>query len=316
MLETSARLLRLLSLLQTPRDWPGTELAQRLGVSARTVRRDVDRLRTLGYVVHATAGAPGYRLGAGAGVPPLLLDDDEAVAVAVGLGTAAVSGVAGIEDTSIRALVKLEQVLPSRLRHRVGALRAATLPLANTAGAVDPTALTAIAAAIRDRESLRFDYRARDGTEGRRAAEPYRMVCSGQRWYVVAWDSTRSDWRTFRVDRMRLRTPNGPRFTAREPPGGDLARYVAEQISVNAYRYRARVVMHAPADVVAARLPPTVATVEPDGDDACVLRTGANSLDELATWIAQVGVAFTVREPPELVDHLRALAARILDATR
>jgi len=155
-----------------------------------------------------------------------------------------------------------------------------------------------------------------DNDEGRRAAEPYRMVCSGQRWYVVAWDSTRSDWRTFRVDRMRLRTPNGPRFTAREPPGGDLARYVAEQISVNAYRYRARVVMHAPADVVAARLPPTVATVEPDGDDACVLRTGANSLDELATWIAQVGVAFTVREPPELVDHLRALAARILDATR
>ncbi|MGW0594772.1 helix-turn-helix transcriptional regulator [Streptosporangium sp. NPDC002607] len=316
MVETSARLLRLLSLLQTPKDWPGTELAERLGVSARTIRRDVDRLRALGYVVHATAGTPGYRLGAGTGVPPLLLDDDEAVAVALGLGTAAVSGVAGIGDTSVRALVKLEQVLPPRLRHRVGALRTATLPLANTADAVDPTVLTAIAAAIRDRDSLRFDYRVQDGTEARRTAEPHRLVSSGRRWYLVAWDTTRSDWRTFRVDRMRLCSPNGPRFTPRQPPGGDLARYVAEQISVSPYRYRGRFTMHAPADVIAARMPPTVATVEPDGDDACVLNTGSNSLDELAIWVAQIGVAFEVHEPPELIEHLRTLGTRLLDATR
>ncbi|MCP2341584.1 helix-turn-helix transcriptional regulator [Actinomadura rupiterrae] len=313
MLETSARLLRLLSLLQSPRDWPGSELAEQLGVSPRTIRRDVDRLRELGYVVHATAGAPGYRLGAGTGVPPLLLDEEEAVAVAVGLGTAAVSGVAGIGETSVRALEKLEQVLPSRLRHRVGSLRAATVPLA-AAGAVDPATLTAIAAAIGNREGLRFDYRARDGAEAPRAAEPYRLASSGRRWYLVAWDTGRGDWRTFRVDRMRLRSPNGPRFTPREPPGGDLARYVAEQISVRPYRYQGRFTLHAPAGVVAARVPPTVATVEPRGEDACVLNAGSNTLDELAVWVAQIGVPFEVHEPPELAVHLRALAARLLDA--
>ncbi|MGY1718317.1 helix-turn-helix transcriptional regulator [Blastococcus sp. SYSU DS0552] len=316
MLETSARLLRLLSLLQMPRDWPGAELAQRLGVSTRTIRRDVDRLRELGYSVHATAGSPGYRLGAGTGVPPLLLDDDEAVAVAVGLGTAAVSGVAGIEETSVRALVKLEQVLPPPLRHRVSALRAATVPLASPAGEVDPAALTAIATAVRDRESLRFDYRSRNGAEGRRTAEPHRLVSSGRRWYLVAWDTSRSDWRTFRVDRMRLRTPNGPRFAPREPPGGDLTRYVSEQISIHPYRYRGRFTVHAPADVVATRMPPTVAAVEPAADDRCVLNAGANSLDELSVWVAQLGVPFEVHEPPELIEHVRALGARLLDAAR
>ncbi|GAA3647757.1 WYL domain-containing protein [Nonomuraea antimicrobica] len=314
MLETSARLLRLLSLLQAPRDWPGAELAERLGVSARTIRRDVDRLRELGYLVHATAGTPGYRLGAGTGVPPLLLDDDEAVAVAVGLGTAVASGVAGIEETSVRALVKLEQVLPPRLRQRVGALRSATVPLRSPSGAVDPAVLTAIATAVRDRESLRFDYRARDGAEGRRTAEPHRLVSSGRRWYLVAWDTGRSDWRMFRVDRMRLRTPNGPRFAPREPPGGDLARYVSEGISTYPYRYRGRFTVRAPADVVAARMPPTVAAVEPATDDTCVVNAGADSLDALAAWVAQLGAPFEVHEPPELVEHVRALGARLLDA--
>lgn len=314
MLETSARLLRLLSLLQTPRVWPGAELAERLGVSARTIRRDVERLRDLGYTVHATAGTPGYRLGAGAGVPPLLLDDDEAVAVAVGLGTAAVSGVAGIEETSVRALIKVEQVLPSRLRHRVGALRSAVVQLASPVSGVDPTVLTAIATAIRDRESLRFDYRARDGAAGRRTAEPHRLVSSGRRWYLVAWDSERQDWRTFRVDRMGLHTPNGPRFTPREPPGGDITRYVSEQISIYPYHYHGRFTVHAPAQVVETRMPPTVASVEPATDDTCVVRAGSNSLDELAIWVGQLGVAFEVHEPPELVDHIRALGARLLDA--
>ncbi|NJP94426.1 WYL domain-containing protein [Nonomuraea sp. FMUSA5-5] len=314
MLETSARLLRLLSLLQTPKDWPGTELAERLGVSPRTVRRDIDRLRELGYTVEATAGVPGYRLGAGSGLPPLLLDDDEAVAVAIGLGTAAVSGVAGIGETALRALAKLERVLPSRLRHRVGSLRSATVPLTAQATAVDPAALTAIAAAVRDRESLRFDYRAHDGTEDRRTAEPYRLVSSGRRWYLVAWDTGRGDWRTFRADRLRLRTPNGPRFAPREPPSDDLVRYITERISVDPYRYRGRFTVRAPAGDVAARMPPTIAVVEPAGAGACVLTTGSNSLDDLAMWVAQLGVPFTVHEPPELVEHVRAIGTRLVAA--
>ncbi|WP_329429433.1 YafY family transcriptional regulator [Streptosporangium sp. NBC_01495] len=316
MLETSARLLRLLSLLQTPRDWPGAELAERLGVSPRTIRRDIDRLRELGYVVHATAGTPGYRLGAGAGLPPLLLDDDEAVAVAIGLGTAAVSSVAGIQETSVRALAKLEQVLPPRLRQRVGDLRSVTVPLVGPAAAVDPAVLTAIAAAVRGRESLRFDYRSHDGTEDLRTAEPYRLVNSGRRWYLLAWDTGRDDWRTFRVDRLRLRTPNGPRFTPREPPGADLVLYISERISVDPYRYRGRFTVHAPADVIAARMPPTMAVVEPAGDGVCVLSTGSNSLDELAMWVAQLGVPFEVHEPPELIRHIRALGTRLVDAAR
>ncbi|MFB4306371.1 helix-turn-helix transcriptional regulator [Actinomadura sp. GTD37] len=316
MLETSARLLRLLSLLQTPRDWPGTELAERLGVSSRTIRRDVDRLRELGYAVHATAGAPGYRLGAGSGLPPLLLDDDEAVAVAIGLGTAAVSDVAGIQETSVRALAKLERVLPARLRSRVGALRSITVPLTGAAAGVDPSVLTAIAAAVRDRESLRFDYRSHDGTAQRRTAEPYRLVNSGRRWYLVAWDPGRDDWRTFRVDRLRLRTPNGPRFTPREPPSGDLVRYISERISAAPYRYRGRFTVQAPADAIAARMPPTMAVVDPVGDDVCVLTTGSNSLDELAMWVGQLGVPFHVDEPPELRHHIRALGDRLIEATR
>ncbi|MFG6191698.1 helix-turn-helix transcriptional regulator [Nonomuraea sp. JJY05] len=316
MLETSARLLRLLSLLQTPKDWSGTELAERLGVTSRTIRRDVDRLRELGYVVHATAGTPGYRLGAGAGLPPLLLEDDEAVAVAIGLGTAAVSGVAGIQETSVRALAKLEQVLPPRLRHRVGDLRSVTVPLAGPATAVDPAVLTGIAAAVRHRESLRFDYRSHDGTEDRRTAEPYRLVNSGRRWYLVAWDTGRDDWRTFRVDRLRLHTPNGPRFTPREPPSADLVRYVSERISVDPYRYRGRFTVHAPADVVAARMPPTMAVVEPADDGTCILSAGSHSLDELAMWTAQLGVPFEVHEPPELIQHIRALGTRLVDAAR
>ncbi|MFI6739110.1 helix-turn-helix transcriptional regulator [Nonomuraea sp. NPDC050451] len=316
MLETSARLLRLLSLLQTPKDWSGAELAERLGVSARTIRRDIDRLRELGYVVHATAGTPGYRLGAGAGLPPLLLEDDEAVAVAIGLGTAAVSGVTGIQKTSVRALAKLEQVLPPRLRNRVGDLRSVTVPLAGPATAVDPAVLTGIAAAVRHRESLRFDYRSHSGTEARRTAEPYRLVNSGRRWYLVAWDTGRDDWRTFRVDRLRLHTPNGPRFTPRELPSADLVRYVSERISVDPYRYRGRFTVHAPADVIAARMPPTMAVVEPTDDGACILSAGSHSLDELAMWMAQLGVPFEVHEPPELIQHIRALGTRLVDAAR
>ncbi|RCV50191.1 helix-turn-helix transcriptional regulator, partial [Marinitenerispora sediminis] len=192
MLETSARLLRLLSLLQTHRDWTGAELADRLGITTRTVRRDVEKLRTLGYPVHAAPGvAGGYRLGAGAALPPLLLDDDEAVAVAVGLRTAAGGTVAGIEESSVRALAKLEQVLPSRLRHRVTTLHAVTVAVPDSGAAVAPDVLTAIAAACRAHERLRFDYRDHAGQPSVRDVEPHRLVHTGRRWYLVAWDTDR-----------------------------------------------------------------------------------------------------------------------------
>ncbi|MEW9554386.1 helix-turn-helix transcriptional regulator [Nonomuraea sp. NPDC050783] len=314
MLETSARLLRLLSLLQTHRDWPGTELAERLGVSTRTVRRDVGRLRELGYPVHAVAGTPGYRLGPGTQVPPLLLDDDEAVAVAVGLRTAAGGSVSGIEETSLRALAKLERVLPSRLRHRVHALRSMTVPMGRAGSVVDPAALAAIAAACRDRETLRFDYRAHDGQDSVRAAEPYRLVHSGRHWYLLGWDTGRAAWRTYRIDRLSLRTPNGPRFAPREPPEDDAAAYVSRSISSSPYRYQARFTVHAPAEVVAGLMPATAGTIEPIDERSCALSSGANHLDELAVWVALMDIDFVVHEPPELVGRVRALAARLTGA--
>lgn len=216
MLETSARLLRLLSLLQAHREWSGADLADRLGVTSRTIRRDVDRLRELGYPVNASPGTGGgYQLGAGAELPPLLLDDDEAVAVAVGLRTAAGQGIEGIGETSVRALAKLEQVLPSRLRRRVSALNTFTVPMLRgpQPSAVDPGVLTELANACRDGERLRFEYRDHGGSPTRRNVEPHRLVCTERRWYLVAWDVDRDDWRTFRADRITPTPPHGPRFT-------------------------------------------------------------------------------------------------------
>jgi predicted DNA-binding transcriptional regulator YafY len=219
MLETSVRLLRLLSLLQARPDWSGAELADRLEVTTRTVRNDIERLRILGYQVHSTTGtAGGYRLGAGATLPPLLLDDEEAIAVAVSLHAAAGGTVTGIEETSLRALTKLRQMLPSQLRHRTDAVRAATVSVAGRGPTVDAETLLRIAAAIRNSERLRFDYLDHDGTASRRSAEPHRLVFTGRRWYLLAWDDDRQDWRTFRADRIRPRTPNGPPFTPRQPP--------------------------------------------------------------------------------------------------
>src|SRR3954449_1666002 len=221
----SGRLLDLLSLLQARRDWPGAELAERLEGSGRPTRRDVARLRVLGYPVDALTGpAGGYRLRAGSAMPPLLLDEDEAIAIAVGLSTAARASVAGIEETSIRALVKLEQVLPTHLRRRVAALGSATIAAPASGPMVDPQHLTTIAAACRDSERLRFGYRSRDGTETRREVEPHALVNLGRRWYVVGWDRGREGWRTFRVDRVRRPAASG-RFTARRLPGGDAAEY-------------------------------------------------------------------------------------------
>ncbi|HYM56942.1 MAG TPA: YafY family protein [Solirubrobacteraceae bacterium] len=315
MTETSGRLLKLLSLLQTRRDWPGGELAHRLGVSGRTIRRDIERLRELGYPVDALTGpAGGYRLHAGTAMPPLLLDDDEAVAIAVGLRTAARASVTGIEETSVRALVKLEQVLPPHLRRRVNALQSATATLVATGPTVDPAALTAIAGACRDRERLRFAYRSRDGTESRRCVEPLSLVNLGRRWYLVAWDCDRQDWRTFRVDRLERPSPAGTRFAPRDLPDGDAAAYVAASLSGAPYRYQARVTLQAPAEEVAKRSPYMWGSVEAIDERTCEYRTGDDSLDWLAMRVGMLGVEFEVHEPPELIERFELLAGRFVRA--
>jgi predicted DNA-binding transcriptional regulator YafY len=316
MLETSARLLRLLSLLQTPREWTGAELGERLGVSPRTVRNDVDKLRELGYPVLATRGAAGgYRLGAGAAMPPLLLDDEEAVAVAVGLRTVATGAIAGIEEASLRALAKLEQVLPSRLRTRVGGLRSiiTPVPFASAAPAVDPDVLTAVAASCRARERLRFSYLSHDGSASERDAEPYQLVNWGRRWYLVAFDVGRGDWRTFRVDRITPRTPGGGRFTPRPLPAADpaaVADWVARRVATGAWRYRARVTVFAPAAAVSERIGPYVGTVTAVSSESCTLDTGSDSLATMAVYLGFLGWDFRVDSPPELAGEVRALAER------
>ena len=315
MLETSARLLRLLALLQTPRDWTGIDLAQRLGVDVRTVRRDIQKLRDLGYPVHATPGAAGYRLGAGTKLPPLLLDDDEAVAVAIGLRTAASGTITGIEDTSLRALAKLEQVLPSRVRHRINLLHSVTVTVPSTGPTVDPDVLTAVAAACREPHRLRFDYQSHDGTDSLRDTEPHRLVHTGRRWYLIGWDTDRRDWRTYRVDRIHPRIPSGPRFTPRQAPDADLTGYLTHGVSTAPYRYQARITLYAAAETAAERIPPTVGVIEAVDPQTCLLRTGSNSLDEIAVHVALFGFRFRVHQPPELIAHLRSLTARLADAT-
>ncbi len=309
MLETSARLLRLLSLLQARRDWTGGELADRLGVTTRTVRNDVDRLRRLGYPVEARPGATGgYRLGSGGTLPPLLLDDDEAVAVAIGLRTATNGG--GIEETSLRALAKLQQVLPSRLRRRVGAFQTSTLSVPSRGPRVDLDVLTMIASACRDHERLRFDYRTHSGAAGRRSVEPYRLVSDRQRWYLVAWDLDRDDWRTFRVDRMDPLTPAGPRFTPRPlPPDEEITARVARGAGAATWRYRARVIVHAPAEHVRTRLPIPV-DVEPLGTDRCAFEPGSDHPEMLALYLGMLGADFEIADSPELVTALGVLASR------
>ncbi|MFJ4835705.1 helix-turn-helix transcriptional regulator [Streptomyces sp. NPDC088747] len=314
MLETSARLLRLLSLLQAHREWSGPDLADRLGVTPRTVRRDVDRLRELGYPVNASPGTGGgYQLGAGAELPPLLLDDDEAVAVAVGLRTAAGQGIEGIGETSVRALAKLEQVLPHRLRRRVGALNAFTVPMLRgpQPSAVDPAVLTELANLCRDAERLRFEYRDHEGAVSRRTVEPHRLVCTERRWYLVAWDVDREDWRTFRVDRVTPTPPHGPRFTPRTPPAEDLAAYVSRGVSTRAYASHAVVRLLVPVAEAAERISPSAGTLEAEGEDSCVLRTGAANLDVMVLHVMMTGLEFEVLEPAELTGAIRTARDRL-----
>jgi predicted DNA-binding transcriptional regulator YafY len=308
--------LELLSLLQTRREWSGSELAGRLEVSRRTIRRDVGRLRDLGYPVESLAGpAGGYRLRAGTAMPPLLLDNDEAIAIAVGLRTAARASVTGIDEAAVRALVKLEQVLPAHLRRRVAALGSATIAPPLGGPTVDPRHLTVIAGACRDSECLRFAYQSRDGTDSRREVEPHSLVNLGRRWYLVAWDRRREDWRTFRVDRLERPTSSGVRFEPRGLPARDAAAYVEQSITGAPNRYEARVTLQAPADQIAGRVSAYWGTIEEKDARSCEYRTGDDDLGWLALRIAMLGVDFEVREPPELAEHLRALADRLRRAT-
>jgi predicted DNA-binding transcriptional regulator YafY len=278
----------------------------------------VDRLRELGYPVNASPGTGGgYQLGAGAELPPLLLDDDEAVAVAVGLRTAAGQGIEGIGETSVRALAKLEQVLPNRLRRRVSALNAFTVPMLRPgppSGPVDPAVLTELAHLCRDAERLRFEYRSHTGAPSRRTVEPHRLVCTERRWYLVAWDVDRADWRTFRVDRITPKPPHGPRFTPREAPAEDLAAYVSEGVSRRAYATQAAVRLLVPLHEAAERISPSAGMLEADGEDACVLRSGAANLDAMVVHVMMTGFEFEVLEPEELTEAIRTARDRLARA--
>jgi predicted DNA-binding transcriptional regulator YafY len=301
-------MLQLLSLLQTHRYWSGGELAGRLEVSERTLRRDVDRLRELGYPVDAVRGvAGGYQLQAGAVLPPLLLDDEEAVAIAVGLRAAAGGMVAGIEETSVRALSKLVQVMPPRLRRRVDALQSYTVPAAFSGGPTfDASVLSTLAMACRDDERLRFDYTPRDGETMARTVEPHRLVSLGRRWYLVAYDLLRHDWRSFRVDRLSDPETTGVRFRQRELPGGDAAAFVKQGITSAYQQQHVSVLVHAPAAEVKAVVGGW-GTVDEVADNEARLQMDVDDLGWPLMVLASVGAEFEVEEPPELADRVRAV---------
>ncbi|TFC20829.1 helix-turn-helix transcriptional regulator [Cryobacterium glucosi] len=320
MTTTTARLLKLLSLLQTRRDWPGALLAERLDISHRTVRRDVDRLRELGYRIQATMGPDGgYRLDAGSELPPLLFDDDQVVALAVALQMAVVTG-AGIEEAALRALTTVRQVMPSRLRHRLDALDFTTVPRPGDGPAVEVSAdvLLALSAAVRAREVLRFDYASAEpggddtGPRPPRRVEPHHLVTSHGRWYLVAWDLERDDWRIFRADRITPRTPTGPRFTARELPGRDAKGYVSARFKgsaeTNAWPCTGTVVLHLDARAVLPFAGDGV--VESLGPDQCRFTAGSWSWVALAASLNRFDTDIDVVGPPELTEAFARLAAR------
>jgi predicted DNA-binding transcriptional regulator YafY len=309
---TSSRTLRLLSLLQTHRFWPGDELAERLSVSARTLRRDIDRLRELGYPVEARRGLDGgYQLAAGAALPPLVLDDDEAVALAIGLRAAAQGAVAGIEEASVRALAKVARIMPPHLRRRVDALRAMTLGPAAWANAtnVDAGALTTVAQACRDEERLRFSYTAQNGERTARHVEPHRLVALGHRWYLVGYDLTRNDWRSFRLDRVDNPRATGMRFQPRQLPADDAVAFVRAGIQNLPSRRRIEAIIHAPASTVRT-VTGSWATIEEIDQYTCRMRMTVDNLDWPALTLGSIGAEFEVIRPPELVEHIREWAAR------
>jgi predicted DNA-binding transcriptional regulator YafY len=307
---TTERVLRLLALLQRKASWTAAELAAELGVTDRSVRRDVERLRALGYPVHATAGVGGgYRLGAGTRLPPLLLDDGEAIATAVSLRMATGGTVAGAGEAALRALAKLDQVMPPRLRAEVRAVHGATETLVGPGVEIDAELLVTLARACRDAVRVRFGYAGRGGGERERTVEPVRMVATGRRWYLMAWDVDRDGWRTFRLDRMREVTATTWRFQAREHP--DPVAYVQRSVAEAPYRHLARVRLDAPPDRVRELIPPQVGRVEDDRDGRCVLVVGGDDLDWLAVHVIRLGFDAEVLEPPELREAAARLARRL-----
>ncbi|GAA2383515.1 YafY family protein [Nonomuraea africana] len=314
MANTSARMLRLLSLLQTHRHWPGGALAARLEVSERTLRRDIDRLRELGYPVDAARGVSGgYQLRSGTAMPPLLLDDEEAVAIAVGLGTAA--GIDGIEETSVHALAKVVQVMPPRLRRRVEALRSYTLRPAVEGPTVDAAVLTTLAQACRDDERLAFTYTSASGEASERLAEPYRLVALRRRWYLVAWDVGRADWRTFRVDRLTAPAATGVRFRPRDLPGGDAAAFVVSRLGSPPVRHAVVVHVHAPLGQVEQVVAQMGGLVEALDEGTCRLVMHVDDFDWPILILAALGAPFDVIEPEAFRDRLRTTATLFRNAT-
>lgn len=317
MLDTSARLLRLLALLQARRFWPGPELAERLDVTERTIRRDVDRLRSLGYPVESSSGvAGGYALGVGASLPPLLLEDDEALAVTLGLRTAAMGSVSGIEEAALRALTKIEQVLPTRLRRRVKALGDAVSPLYFGSTPVDAARLSVLAGASRDFERAAFRYMDGKARITDRIVEPHGLVHTGSRWYLVAWDEAREDWRTFRLDRIDGDVKLRGAFTPRPLPEGNLAKYVARSFTEHVYTHTARVLFHAPIERLRPRVSPAVGRLEHVSANRCRLISGAHTLDVLAIHLAILGETFVIEDPPELVEAALEISKRLAHAAR
>ncbi len=317
MSETTSRVLQLLGLLQSRRVWSGDELAERLGVTGRSVRRDVERLRDLGYPVHASKGrGGGYQLGAGAALPPLLLDPDEAVAMAVCLRVAAGGSVAGVGESALRALSKLDQVMPARLRSQVAAVHHATVTL--TSGPsdtpVEPDVLMTLARASRDHEHVNARYVDVRGYTTQRRLEPYQLVTTGRRWYLLCFDRDRTDWRTLRLDRLADVRTLGSTFTPRAAP--DAAGYVRRAISSSPYAYVARVRYHAPQEVVAQTFSAASVDIAPDGPEACIVTAGADDPERMVPWLAMPGIDFEVLDPPEVVAAVRTVAERLARAGR
>lgn len=312
MLSSSTRLLRLLALLSTRRHWPGADLAESLQVHPRTLRRDVDRLRQLGYPVHASSGvAGGYAFRAGRDLPPLLLDDEEARAVSIALRTATAAG--GMEEPALRALVKLEHAMPARLRQQMDVLRSAILPLDAAGPVVEAALLVGLASACHEQLRVAFAYTDGQGRDSERSVEPHGLVHAQQRWYLVAWDGTRGDWRTFRVDRIVGAPRTGGHFAPRpSPDGGDLKAYVARSLTAPLAQVPARIVLHAPHAQLARRIPASAGTLRPLGEHSCELECAAHAPCTLVYWLMALEVDFQVLAPPQLMDQVRAAGERAL----
>ena len=317
MTDPTQRTLRLLSLMQGRRDWTGTALADRLGVSVRTLRRDVERLRELGYPVQAQPGVDGgYRLAPGASLPPLVLDDDEAVALTLGLQAAASGAVAGMAEPSVRALAKVAPVLPARLRRRVDALRAMTVPAPpwdDGGPTVDPALLVAVAQACRETQRLTFSYTRPGVQPAERLVEPHRLVSLGRRWYLVAYDPSRGDWRSFRLDRVEGAAVTGARFAPRELPAEDAAAFVRAGIDSFRAPLSVAAVVEAPAAVVRDRVG-RWARVEDAGAGRSRLTMEADALDWAVLVLGAVRAEFTVEAPDELRERLAEWSARFARA--